>query len=62
MLSAIFGVLSAVPYGSKYGGGGGVIGIEPAGHIGISGSGANAGASSLSSGNNCKKIIKIKNY
>lgn len=58
-MSAIFGVLSAVPYGSKYGGGGGgVIGIEPAGHIGgISGSssGANAGASSLSSGNKEKK-------
>lgn len=58
VLSAIFGVLSAVPYGSKYGGGGGgVIAIEPQGHIGggFSGSAANAGAqsSSLSSG---KKI------
>lgn len=60
VLSAVFGVLSAVPYGSKYGGGGGVIGIQPAGHIGgISGSGsaANAGAQSSSlggGGNNWK--------
>jgi len=55
VLSAVFGVLSAVPYGSKYGGGGGVIGIQPAGHAGgISGSAANAGAqsSSLGGGNN----------
>ena len=51
VLSAIFGVLSAVPYGSKLGGGG-IIG-------GGSGSAANAAAqtSSLSSG---KKFISLK--
>lgn len=63
VISAVIGVLSAVPYGSKHGGGGGVI-VEPIGHggggFGSSGSAANAGASSLTSGKLKFYLRKIK--